>query len=123
MNRDMDVVRRIVLGVRDTSDGSLTGLGDVPEDVFNYHAQLVIEAGLVHGLVIGTLDDNYGIPGAVVLQRLTWEGHDFADSITDDTVWKAAKEKVLKPSASWTFAILKEWIKFEIKRRIGMDGS
>ena len=56
-----------------------------------------------------------------LLERLTWEGHDFADSIADDTLWKKAKEKVIKPSASWTFAILGEYLKFEIKHRLGID--
>jgi hypothetical protein len=38
----------------------------------------------------------------------------------DDTVWKKAKEHVLKPGASWTFDILKEWLKAEAKSRLGL---
>lgn len=120
MNRDMDVVRGIVLGLRGATElfDHLDGIND---DVFKYNAQLVIEAGLARGIVADSTSNIGGIPGAVFLERLTWEGHDFADSIADDTLWKKAKEKVIKPSASWTFAILGEYLKFEIKHRLGID--
>ena len=120
MNRDMDVVREIVLGLNAATD-SFDHLDGIDDDVFKYNAQLVIEAGLARGIVSDSIIDAGGVPGAVYLERLTWEGHDFADSIADDTLWKKAKEKVIKPSASWTFAILRDYLKFEIKQRLGID--
>jgi hypothetical protein len=38
----------------------------------------------------------------------------------DDTIWKKAKEQVLKPGASWSFEILKEWAKHELKQKFGL---
>jgi len=52
--------------------------------------------------------------------RLTWNGQDFADAATDDTIWKKAKEKVLQPASSWTFALLLEYLKAEIKAKLGL---
>jgi len=46
--------------------------------------------------------------------RLTWEGCDFADAVRSDTLWKKAKEMVIKPTASFTFGLLKDWLKSEI---------
>ena len=123
MNRDMDVIRRIALRLRETDD-ALSALDGVADEAFNYNAQLMIEAGLADGSAVGSVHGKIGVPLSVCLFRLTWEGHDFADSIKDETLWEKAKEKVVKPTGSWTFGILKEFIKFEIKRRLGMgDGA
>ena len=121
MQRDMDLIRKIVLTVRD-STGVVNKLEGVEELAYRYHANLLLEAGLAVGAaskeVMGT-----GAPGHVMIFRLTWAGHDFADSISSDTIWKKAKDNVLKPSASWTFEILKEYLKAEIKTHIpGLDG-
>ena len=38
----------------------------------------------------------------------------FASAIDNDTLWRRAKENVIKPAGSWTFDVLKEWLKAEI---------
>lgn len=50
-----------------------------------------------------------------VVKRLTWDGCEFADAIASDTIWSRAKEKVIAPGLSFTFDLLKEWLKAEIK--------
>jgi hypothetical protein len=79
------------------------------------HVQLLDEAGLVQAALQG--GDKRISTGALVF-RLTWAGHEFADSILDDTLWKKVKDHVIKPSASWTFGILLEYLKVEIRRHI-----
>lgn len=49
-----------------------------------------------------------------LIWRLTWSGQDFAQSIMDDTLWRKAKENVLKPLGSWTFAVLGDYLNGEI---------
>jgi hypothetical protein len=56
----------------------------------------------------------------VIPFELTWDGHDFLQTMRDDTIWKKAKEQVLKPGASWSFEILKEWAKHELKQKFGL---
>jgi len=114
MQRDMDVIRKIVLAVRAAPDivPSVEGISG-PD--FAYHAQLLEEAGLVTAAIQG---QGNRIAQVAVIFRLTWAGQDFADSILDDTLWNKAKENILKPSASWTFGILLEYLKFEIRQRI-----
>ncbi|MDG2617731.1 DUF2513 domain-containing protein [Thermoleptolyngbya sichuanensis XZ-Cy5] len=48
--------------------------------------------------------------------RLTWQGCEFADAVADDRLWNKAKENVLKPGISFTFDVLKEWLKAEISQ-------
>jgi hypothetical protein len=49
---------------------------------------------------------------------LTWDGHEFLDAMRDDTLWKRAKEKFIKPGASWTAKAVFEYLKLEITRHI-----
>lgn len=116
----MDTIRKIILAVND-ADGEVRNVAEIHDDAYNYHAVLLIEAGLTKGAVLQT--DQSSNPDAVTIFRLTWEGHDFADAIKDDTVWNKAKEHVMKPAASWSFGVLIEYLKLEAKTRIpGLDG-
>lgn len=113
MNRDMDLVRRIALATGDLPAGEqLRGLDGVPPEVFAQHVEWMQEAGLVAAIISASV----GGPRYAAVSRLTWSGCDFADVVRDDTLWLKAKEKVLKPSASWTFGLLTEWLKAEISQ-------
>jgi len=115
MRRDMDLIRRIALAGSGDTAMPLTELDGVEKPVFVEHVALMIEAGLVDGVAAGGRPEARGI---AMMHRLTWQGHDFADSIRDESVWKSAKEKVIKPTGSWTFSLLTEVLKMEIKRHL-----
>lgn len=114
MKRDMDAIRQIMLAVRD-ADGPVNSIDAIDKQSFCFHAQLLAEAGLVIGKIN---TDNSGMPRAAVLYRLTWDGHDFADSVADETVWNKAKKHLLGPSVSWSFTILRELVTAIIKDRL-----
>ena len=85
-----------------------------------YQVALMKDAGLIDGDV-GT--ENL-VPASATIYRLTWEGHDFLDAVREDTVWNKIKKNVIKPGASWTFALVVEYAKLEIKNRLfGTGGS
>lgn len=115
MQRDMDVIRQILLALDEPGKILLNEVDGVDKDVFCYHAQLLIEAGLVEG-ALGAKSKGY--PATAQLWRLTWEGHEFTSAIREDTLWKKAKEAVIKPTTSWTFAILRAYLKAEAIRKI-----
>lgn len=117
MQRDMDVIRTIVLAVRQ-SDKPMSALPGIDPILFATHVELLDEAGLIRAIL---QPDNLGNARAAIIMRLTWAGHDFADSILDDTIWRKAKETILKPAASWSFGVLLEFLKLEIKHRVGME--
>lgn len=111
MNRDMDIVRRIALATAELGPGEqLQQLEDIDPDTFAIHVVWMKEAGLIHAITEEVIDGSFF---AIVL-RLTWDGCEFADAVRDDTLWRKAKENVLKPSASFTFRTLGEWLKTEI---------
>jgi len=117
MKRDMDLIRQIVMAVRDNPGPHLiTSIEGVESEVYVEHARLLDEAGLVEATII---DDIHGVSGLATINRLTWSGHDFADAIESDTVWEKAKGTA-KQAGGWTFGILLDIAKLEIKRRIGM---
>ena len=111
MKRDMDVIRQIVLAVRDASD-VVREVPGIDQAVFIEHARLLHEAGLIDA-AIQVVQHRATL---ALIWRLTWAGQDFAQSVVDDTVWHKAKENVLKPMGSWTFAILGDYLKGEITR-------
>ncbi len=114
MKRDMDLIRRIALEVEEMEFGYvLTSMEDkgVEEAAFAMHVVWMKEAGLIAAFV-QTYES--GEPPSVRVQRLTWAGCEFVDAIRDDTLWNKAKANVLKPGMSFTFDVLKEWLKTEI---------
>lgn len=113
MKRNADLIRSIVLATEALPAGEhLTSLDGIDAHAFADHVQWMIDAGLIDGRVQKYMGP--GQPAAVVL-RLTWNGCDFADAARSDTVWAKAKTSVIAPTMSWTFDILKEWLKTEIK--------
>ena len=116
MQRDMDVIRTILLKVRDADRAiSAKDLPSINAIVFARHVQLMEEAGLC---CCSIRPDSQGLAVGAIVFRLTWAGYDFAESITDDSIWQSAKDRVIKPAASWTFDILKAYLKSEISRHI-----
>lgn len=112
MKRDMDIVRKIALATTDLPDNkALSGLEGVDQRTFGMHVIWMQEAGLLVAVVQEFIS---GEPPQARVRRLTWEGCDFADAVRSDTLWNSAKENVIKPGISFTFDVLKDWLKAEI---------
>lgn len=124
MHRDMDIIRKIILALRDAPLGEAVGMVEgVENENFAAHVQLLVEAGLVMAALQGADRNNPNAPmkrtpQAAIAYRLTWAGQDFADAILDDTVWRKARDKVIKPAGSWTFGVLLDVLKSEIVSRV-----
>lgn len=113
MKRDMDVIRQIVLAVRD-AEGVVRGVQDIDQATFIEHALLLEEAGLIQAS-IQVIQHRATV---ALIWRLTWAGQDFAQAVTEETLWRKAKDNVLKPAGSWTFGVLLEYLKGEITGRL-----
>lgn len=113
MKRDMDLIRRIALEAAELPyDRSMTGIDGIDEATFGAHVIWMEEAGLIKA---GIQEFQSGEPPSVRVRRLTWEGCEFADAVRSDTMWRKAKENVLKPATSFTFSLLREWLSTEIR--------
>ena len=121
MKRDMDLVRKILQSVE--SCDSAYGLEEMPEidgydsKTISYHLRILRDANLIGAEPIDECGrgytDYYGI-------SLTWAGQDFLNASSDDSIWQKAKDTVLKPTASFTFSVLLEWLKAETKKKLGL---
>jgi hypothetical protein len=113
MKRDMDLIRQLLLRAEAASDGQLT----IDDPLETYQIRLMIDAGLIDGQISEELTTSAPrhsfIHGLTCLDTTFW-------MLPDDTLWKKAKEHVIKPGASFTFEFVKEWLKTEIRRRFGV---
>lgn len=118
MKRDLDLIRTLLVRVEEGKNPALEPIEGYSSEQILYNAALTVEA--TPPLVVGeVLRHGFGDVLTVSMDRLTWDGHDFLEAARDNTVWKKAKETVLKPGASFTFDLLKEWLKAEIRLRSG----
>ena len=116
MKRDMDLVRQILSNAEARDFES-------DEPPASYQAQTVEEAYQIAlmndaGLVQADYTSQAGTPVCATIFRLTWSGHDFLDAARDETIWKKAKDTILKPGISWTFSVLAEWLKQEAQKKL-----
>lgn len=113
MRRDMDVIRSIVLAVSDAT-GPVKSVDGVPDADFIFHAQLLDEAGFVEAAIMS----NGKRPATdAMIWRLTWAGHEFADSVRDSKVWSKTKEAA-SAGGGFTVDLLKDLAKGFIKKQI-----
>ena len=130
MNRDMDLIRALMLKLEALPvDGhSIFAIGPSDEelavdgasfDQIDYHLGLLRKQGFL---------DCPGEPmlsGKFPFRGLTWAGHDFLDSIRDDDVWRKTKTHAQQQVGSWTVDILaslaKAIIKAKLKAATGLD--
>jgi len=114
MKRDPDAIRQIALATEDLPAGHfLQEVNGMDPAVFAEHVQWMLDADLVEGKVQRYMG---GSPPTAFVMRLTWTGCDFLDAARSDTLWKKARGSVISPTASWTFDILKDWLKQEIRQ-------
>ena len=104
MKRDYDLIRQLLLEVAGDSDVDLSGF---TEDQVKYHRELLIEAGLAEGTIKRSSRSYTEIPDLALINKLTWEGHEFLDQARKATVWNRAKEHLGKKGLELTFDGLK----------------
>lgn len=108
MKRNWETVRELLAKVEEcTLPVEMVRLSNFPKEraaEISYHMSLLIEAGLVKGQMVQTtgpeVKDFFG-------QRLTWEGHEFLDSIRSDSVWSKTKKIFVEQGVSMTFDLVK----------------
>jgi hypothetical protein len=120
----MDLVRTILLQVEEraanvASDLTITVVGHSSDEI-TYHVGLLHEAGLVHATVHVLI----GGDAFHSVQRLTWSGHEFLETVRDPEIWRRTKEGAAQVGG-WSFGILKDlgaaYVKHLAKERLGID--
>ena len=116
MRRDMDLVRSILKAVAN-AQGDLDGsaLTDATHDLQDiaYHVDILEEGGLIEGQVIR---DWGGTAVRVTIFRLTWDGNEFLDAVSNDKVWNKVKLKVSQFAGAASLAIFKALAEAELTK-------
>ena len=106
MKRNLDLIRNILFAVENSNsiDASLTlnSLSELHQDqaLILYHVFLLDDAGFIIGIIDETAP-------YISIARLTNEGHDYLDTIRDDSIWKQTKSTLGKISGSASLEIVK----------------
>lgn len=119
MKRDMDLVRELLLAIENDPkyDGTIKWMPDGPEDLgitghsfeeFAYHLTMMIDAGLIEGKA------GMQMP---IFSKLTWDGHDFLDTIRDPVIWMQTKDGV-KKAGGFSLDLLKALAKGFLTKKI-----
>jgi Hypothetical protein (DUF2513) len=128
MKRDMDLIRTLLLRLEalpmrpggiahlTAADKALAVPGKTVEEV-DYHLCQIEKSGLI---------DPGGVAPMVGIgfRCLTWEGHNFVDSVRDDAIWHEAKEGAKKAgslSLELLGALAKGLIKKKIEQHTGVN--
>jgi hypothetical protein len=123
MKRNLDLIRHILFECEKSPPAEPIMTLEVPDNVSGAevaeHIEIMAEAGLLDAEVLNTHDDST----AFIIRKITWEGHDFISAVREDTLWRKAKEAIIKPGASFTFDVLKEWLKAQIHQKLGMTST
>jgi hypothetical protein len=116
VRRDMDLVRSLLLAL----ENGPALAGDAPKidgydaETIAYHLLLMGEAGLM------LVEDSTTFDGIDAMPiRLTWAGHEFLESVRDDSQWRSVKTQTEK-AGGMVFDILKAVASAAMLRQLGM---
>lgn len=107
MRRNWEIIRELLTKVEKCAlPTDIVRLCDFPQEChaeISYHMALLIEAGLIKGQIVQTI--GLDIKDFLV-QKLTWQGHEFIDAIRSDTIWQKTKSKFTEKGISMTFDLV-----------------
>lgn len=120
MNRDLELIRKIVLAIEDSPSGWSPDLKfeGYSNDQIGYHAYLLIDAGLAKGTEVTTCGS---IAPEGFIQNLTWAGHEFAAAARDETRWKTAMGVVQEKGGTVTIGVLIQLLVAIMKNVFGLS--
>jgi len=105
VKRDMELVRRVLLAMEEHPEPvgwlTITVEGYSDEEV-SYHVKMLHEAGFLTAENLTTFGGFCWMP-----KSLTWEGHEFLDTVKNDTVWRKTKDFVKEKGGAISIDMLK----------------
>ena len=119
MKRDMDLVRKVLFEL-ENHDERDTWIGDfavegVDEHTLSIHLRLMKEAGLIEAQDLSSMQGIRYKP-----KRLTWQGHEFLETIRSQKVWERTKAKVLEQTGGLALAALQAYALHTVKQTLGI---
>jgi hypothetical protein len=122
MVRDMDLVRRVLLAVEATPPGwgsnEALHVDGCDPTALGWHVALLVQARYLEGVEVTSFGAE--CPSFLNL-RLTWEGHEFLDTIRHDTVWQQLKAKAAQEGGNLPIVVIRELGTQYLKKKLGLD--
>jgi hypothetical protein len=81
MKLQLEIVKILLESIEKSTD--IPSYQNVDANVVTYHLCLMIEGGLIKGMEIFNTENNV----TVVIEGLTWEGHNFLANLKNPTFW------------------------------------
>lgn len=121
MKRDMDLIRELLLAIEkqdENPDGWIDfdqlGLSDYPLKMLSYHVMLLKQAGLVEAQDFADPNPD----GFLWLPKtITWNGHEFLDTIRDPEIWRRTRESARR-AGGFSLDIVKGLAKGFIRKKL-----
>jgi len=120
MQRDMDLVRAILLAVEAHTQGYAPDplvIDGYSREQIGYHATILKEAGLVEAIDSTSMDDAGPMS---IITRLTWQGHEFIASASSPSIWAQAKDLIRKAGGG-SFAVWQSVLTELVKHNLGVN--
>lgn len=109
MKRNLDLIRHILLVTESLDKPKITADDFVTEiysyDEVCYHLSLLADANYVNVIEVPILNSRYS---DYIVKRLTNSGHDFLDSIKNDTVFNKTKETLFSTVGTVALEVVKD---------------
>ncbi len=117
MKRDLDLIREILLQVEEREPKQPLEVkieGRDRQEIVG-HVRLLQEAGFVEATFTGG-------PTAIV-HRLTWDGHEFLDSVRESNIWAKVRERLKEVGGTASIDIVKALAIGFAKEKLGLGGG
>jgi DNA-binding transcriptional ArsR family regulator len=119
MKRDMELIRTLLRMIESQPPGQTLRSPKVEGydqgTVFS-HLELLSDAGLIEAHFMKDRD----MIGSVVVERLTWQGHEFISAASNESVWQKAKEKIAEFGGAMPLPVLQALLIEIAKKQIGL---
>lgn len=118
MKRSMDIVREVLLLTEslgpegehpEKSPYKSSWIDGVDDVEFYYHVRILEEAGFISVFHLDRdfdIETNIAGPERYYPVTLTWQGHEFLDSIRDNELWSKVKKTLGKQLSATPFSVL-----------------
>ncbi len=108
MQRDLDLVRKILLALEEHEHGLAPRgftIEGYSEEQVGFHVYLMDQAGLVEAIETSHTksDSRTAMP-----RSITWSGYEFLEAARSEKVWALGKERILKAGVGFSLEVLKE---------------
>jgi hypothetical protein len=104
----MELVRKLLLYVEENHSYDSLASSDIQMDGYSqeqigYHVKMMADGGLIETIDTTGFDSR---THGCFINRITWYGHEFLDSVRDEGVWRHVKS-ALRPVGTVSFEVIK----------------